>query len=420
MAVNSSNALYEQAERIAPKFPYWYSKLDVASNLIKKGENLRISERDLRIPVKTQTGMTFGTYNPNEGSLGRGGYMTGVSMISTFFPLKAAFELPQLAIEATKTSEQAGKNVFREALTDGIPEFTRQVDMAWHAASGNALLGTAVATATVSGNTVYTMDSNFGVKLLRRGMRVNVYDATSVTPRVGNPYMIQSINFGNKKVTLAGTVPGSVATDVFLYEGTSGANPVGLHGLPYFNDFTTSGTTLGIDRALEPEIQSNGVDCTAGLNHQQALLLLHKIYDRRGEMADGLVGLCSTNAQYTIVGEIMNIARYDIDNGNTMKDLLPDVTTKFKFGGVGQMLDNAQNQSRIDFINPKNWGRGELTPLDFYKLPGSGERFFAPYGGDGGIAAGVLFYLCMMADFYCYDPGAEGVLYNIAINTGYN
>lgn len=416
MAVNSTQVLYEQSERIAPMFPKWYSELKVASNLFGKGENIKVSERDLRIPTKNQTGMQWRTVNPNMGSLGRGGYMSGVTMISTFYPLAAAFELPQLAMDATKTSEQALRNALKEALADGVPEFTRGVDQAWHAANGTPLVGTATAQATVSGNTVYTMDSNFTVKLLRQGNFVTVYDSTGVTSR--GRFQIGSIDWSSKKAQLIGTVPSAAATDLLYYDGVSGANPIGLHGLPYFIDYTTSGTTLGIDRAAVPEIRSNGVDCSGGLNHQLGLMLLHKIYDRRGELADGLVGLCSTNAQFTIVGEIMNIARYDIDGGNTMKDLLPDVTTKFKFAGVGQMLDPFENQSRIDFINPKLWGKAELSPMGFHETPG-GQRFFPPYAADGGVALGVLFYLTVNTDFFSYDPGAQGVLYGIPINSGY-
>lgn len=418
MAVNSTNVLYEQSERISPKLPTWYSKLKVASNLFGKGENIKVSERDLRIPTKNQTGARPGTYNPVEGSLGRGGYMSGVTMISTFFPLKMAFELPQLAITATASGEQAIRSAFKEAMSDGMPEFTRFVDQLWHGSAGTGLLGTATAQATVSGNTVYTMDTNFSVKLLRQGMGVSPYDSTMATARSGAPYIIQSISYSDKKVTLGGTVPSAAATDTLLIEGVSGANPIGLHGLPYFIDDSTSGTTLGINRATVPEIQSNSVDCTTGLNHQIALLLLHKIYDRRGDMAEGLTGLCSTNAQFTIVGNIMNIARYDIDNGNEMKDLLPTWTSKFKFAGIGLMLDPFENQTRIDFINPKLWGRAAMADAQFYTLP-DGTRFFPPYGGDGGVAAGVLFYLFMLADFYTHDPGSQGYLKNVAVNSGY-
>lgn len=432
MAINPTQLVFEQMERVAPELPSWFTKYKVAINYFGKGKSTRVGERDFRIAFKTTTGARIGTYNPNGGAIGRGGYMSGGVGTTTFFPFSCRFELPQLASEVTSSSEVAIKNAFKEALADAVPEFTYFLDAAWHAGYGTPVLGLAKAQATVSGNTVYTLDDgtgagsinsvgnfNFGIRLLRRGWAVSPYSNDLLTQRAGGPYIISTIDYNTNKVTLLGTVPGASSTDVLCYEGVSGASPTGIQGLPYFVDDTTSGTTLGINRATEPEIQSNSVDASGGLHHQQALQLFHKIFQRRGERAKEIVGLCSDNAQYTIYGEIMNIARYDIDKGNEAKDLLPDVDMSFKFGGVKTILDPHESISTIHWFNPKRWGKATVKELGFYTLAGGGTQYFPLYAGDGSPAAGTWFGLTYLNQYFSDDPGSQGYFKGIPTNSGY-
>jgi hypothetical protein len=429
---NNTQLLFEQAERLAPKLPYYASNLKVAINYFNKVTSLRAGERDVRIPFKTATGIRPRTYDPNFGSIGRGGYMAGGVGITTFYPFAFTFEIPQLAIEATASSETALRSAFKEALADAIPQAMIFIDNAWHAGYGTAVLAVASAVTTVSGNTVYTLadgssgsgsingvaNFNFGVRLLRRGWGVSPYSNNLATQYAGGPYIIQSMNFNTNQLTLTGTVPGAQANDAILLEGVSGANPQGVNGLPYFIDDSTSGFTLGVNRATEPEIQSNGVDASSGLNHQLALVLFHKIFQRRGDRAKNLIGLCSDNAQYTIYGEVMNIARYDVGDGNKPIDLLPDVDMSFKFGGVKTMLDPHESISRIDWINTDAWGKVLTKDLSFYST-GDGRRYIPLYASDGAPAAGTWMGLTTLVNYYSDDPGCQGFIKNIPTQSFY-
>lgn len=416
MAVNSTDLLFEQSERVRKDMPSWFAKFKVASNLFTKFEVEKVGERDYRIPFKTQSGGRPGTYNPNGGALGRGNRMKGGVMISTFFPFRMNFELTELDMDATANSEVAVKSAFKEAMKDALPEFNIFVDKAWHT-DGTPVLATATAQTTTSGNTVYTCDTSFGVMRLRRGWHVAVYDTTQATYK--GTFMINTLNIGARTVTLNGTVPSAAATDVLMFEGVTGSSPVGMKGLYYFNDYTTSGTTLSVNRATEPEIQSNGIDGSGGLNHLLGMQLKTIIQKRRGEQADAMVGLANPAQQAAVASLVMNVARYDIDKGNTIKDLLPEITNKFVFGGTSYMVDIHQNATRMDTIVPKNWGWAQLgAGVDFYK-DANGQRFFTLYGGDGSPAAGTWFAMTCKRDSYCVDPGAEGVIYGLAIPTGF-
>lgn len=430
---NLSQVVFEQMERLDPKLPLWSSKLNVAINYFNKVKPLRAGERDVRIPFKTSTGMRPGTYDPNMGALGVGGYMGGGVGTMTFFPFRFSFTIPQLAIEATAVSETAVRSALTEILADAIPWSMTYLDMVWHSSYGTPALGVAKAQTTTSGNTVYTMDDgsgagngaingitnfNFGARLLRPGWGVSVYSNNFATQRAGGPYIVQSVNLNTNQLTLTGTVPGAASTDVIAMEGVSGANPTGPQGLPYFLDDSTSGFTLGVDRAKTPEVQSNGVDAASGLNYQQGLVLFHKIWQRRGARAKNVVGLCGDNAQFQLYGQVMNIARYDIGGGNKPKDLLPDVDTSFKFGGVTCQLDPHQSLSRIDEINTDAWGKVLTKDLSFY-TNGGGNRYHDLYAADGSPAAGTWLGLTTMVNWYSDDPGAQGFIKNIPTNSNY-
>jgi len=360
--------------------------------------------------------------------------MQGLVMVQTFYPQRIAFELPQLAIEVSSSPQTSVRNALKEAIADCTKELAWFQDAAWHAGYGNATLSVAKASTTTSGNTVYTMDDGtgsatvnsgpatfaFGVRTLRTGWGVQVYDNTLATLRAGGPYLIQSINYNTNQCTLTGTVPGAASNDVLCYEGVSGATPAGINGLPYFNDDSTSGTTLGINRATNPEIQSNSVDASGGLNHQLGLQLFHRIWQRRGEVSKSLTGLAPDNAQFTIYGEVMNIARYDIGKGNEAKDLLPDVDMSFKFGSVKYMLDPRQPLNRMDVVNFPDWGKAVAKEVSFYKPgDGAGSQYFTLYGADGSPAAGTWFGMTTLVNYYNDDPGSGGFIKSIPINSGY-
>jgi hypothetical protein len=435
MANSTSQLVFMELERVAPKLPHWMTMYMVAVNKFGKGTATRVSERDFRIPVKTSAGSRPGTYNPNSGPIGRGGYMTGAVMVQTFYPLRSAFELPQLAMEVTASPEASVRNALKEAVADATKEFSLFQDSIWHAGMGNATLGVARAVTTTSGNTVYTMDDGtgaatvnslgnfaFGVRTLRRGWGVTVYNNAMTTQYGGGPYIILAIDYGANTVTLSGTVPSAQATDVLCYEGVSGSSPVGITGLPYFHDDSTSGTTLGINRATEPEIRCNSVDASAGLNHQLGLQLFHRIFQRRGEVAKDLMGLAPDNAQYTIYGEIMNIARYDINDksGYDPKDLLPDVDMSFKFGSVKYTLDPREPLTRMDVVNFPRWGKALAKEVSFYKPgDGAGSQYFTLYGSDGSPAAGTWFGMTTLVNYYTDDPGGAGFLKGIPLSSGY-
>jgi hypothetical protein len=414
----ASLTLWQQSEVVRKgAFPIWQTKkFNLLTDFIKKGEVTQVGERDFRIPFQKTYGGRVGAYDPQMGDMGRGSQPTGDKMIGSYFNLRLNFELDMLAIKATQDRKIALNDPFKDAVARGFLEFQLYLDKFYHS-NGTALLGTATAHSSSSGVSVYTLDTLFGTQRLRRGQYVNVYAASITTLKSANTLYITGINSTARTVTLSGIVPSAAATDTLTFEGVSGNSPTGLRGLYYWIDYTTSGTTAGINRALEPEIQANYVDgTTTGPTAEAVLALTDRMYNRRGETPDGLLGVTSVAQRAVIFSNVMSIQNYDLAKSSAQAvDRLPALKGKksFMWGDTPHYVDIHQDASRIDYFVPSECGRARLDEMKFFQTPGSNQRFFPLYGGSGAPAAGVWFGLTCSEDMYHVNPGNTGVLYGL-------
>lgn len=418
----SSDFLFRQSEKVRKLLPEWEQGMwSVATDFIKRGEVEKVGERDYRIPFQTVIAGRGGQFDPNMGDMGRGSASKGDKMVSSYFNLRMNAELPLLPTQLDN-SVIIG-NVFRDTMKQLMPNFKRFMDKAFHS-DGTALLAQATATSTpVATKTTYTCTNASGVLRLYRGQYVNVYNTAfgATDLKSANTLYVDAIDYIAKTIRLSGLVPGVVATDKICFEGVSGATPAGLKGLYYWDDYSTSGTTLGIDRATEPEIICNSYNAAGGLTHEAGMLLYHKILHRRAQHASGLIGLCNTNVQAEIYSQVLSVQIYDVAKTQAFVDRMPEFKGKpfFNYANIPHYIDIAQAQDRIEWINPKTWGVAQLAPMDFFQLPGSNQRFFHLTGGSGAPAAGVWFGMICQQDYYNTDPGAAGVIYGIPLRTGY-
>lgn len=422
----ASDTLYAQSEKVAQLMPAWQDKpWNVATDLIdKRGKVEMIGERDYRVPFDVQIGGRAGTYNPDFGDLGRGSGPKGNYIISSYFPMRLNFELSHLQIKATRNRSVAMKNTFRDTVKNAMPEFMQYRDK-WFHSDGTAVLATATAHSSGSGVSVYTLDTAFGAKRLRRGQYVSVYNAALTTQLTNATLYITSLDTTARTVTLSGIVPGAGATDKITFEGVSGTSPTGFKGLYYWHSTATSGTTGGINRATEPEIIVNAVDGSGGLTPQMMLLAYHRVADRRGEMADDMVGLASFAQHAAAINNMLVIQTLDISRGMPKSlDRLPTTmrNRSFELGGVPIWIDRHQANDRIDIFPPKVWGRTQLDKLRFYEATAGMEgehRFFELRGGSGAPAAGLWFSWTLEEDWFCSNPGAAVVIHSLSLPTGY-
>ena len=413
----ATDYLWLQSEVIRKKaFPVWATKkFNVLTDFFKKGEVEKIGERDYRIPFGKYNGGRIGTYNPQMGDMGRGSAMAGGYMTGSYFPLRLAFELDMLTIKATQDSKIALADPFKKAMADGFIEFQKYADKFAHG-DGTAKLAVATNHAVVSGKSVYTLNNVIGCKRLVRGMWVTVYETTGNTQR--GLFQVEAMDITARKVTLSGTVPSAANTDTLWLEGVSGVTPTGIRGLQYWNSYATSGTTAGVDRAVEPEMIANSVNAAGGLIPEHVMALYHRILERRGEVANELLGVISSAQQAAIYSNVMSVQNYDLSKSSAQAtDRLPALKGKksFMYGDVPHYVDIHEDTDRIDYIVPSTWITCRLDEEKFFQLPGSNQRFFPIAGGSGAPRAGVWVSLTKDEDWATWDPGAQGVVYGLTL-----
>lgn len=412
----ATDALYLQSEKVKDKLEEWVGRWNVLANIIPKRNVEQISERDFRIPFETQLTGRPGTYNPDFGEIGAGNGAKGGVMISTYYPLRIAGQLSQLETVATDSKEKAIASRFKRALTSLVSEFANFRSFVF-LGDGTAILGRATAQATVSGKTVYTMDTTTGMRRLRRGWLPNVYDAAMTASKASNLF-IEYIDFRTNKVRLSGTVAGAAADDVLCFEGVSGASPVGPKGLHAFHSTATTGTFLGIDRANEPEIIPNFRTGSGGLNQLLALRLRHDIKMRAGDAAaKNLLGIASPATEAIAISQVMSVQRIDVQGERAAyKDMLPLVNESFMYGGVKNLSVTQQDQTRINWMSPDNWGVARLDGVKWFEI--GGQRFFPLYGTNS-PKAGQWFAMTCMEDYFNMSPMKEGFIHSIPVDTLY-
>jgi hypothetical protein len=411
----ASLTLWQQSEVVRKKkFPIWaLKKYNVLTDLINKGEVEKIGERDFRIPFQKTFGGRVGAFDLQMGDMGRGSQPTGDKMIGSFFSTRLNFELDMLGIEATSDKKIALTDPFKDSVARGFYEFQLYLDKFYHS-DGTALLATATAHSAGTGVSVYTLDTLFGAQRLRRGQYVNVYAASITTLKSAGVLYVTGINTQARTVTLSGIVPGAAATDTLTFEGVSGNSPTGLRGLYYWISSATSGTTAGINRALEPEIIANSVDgSSTGPTAEAVLALTDRMLMRRGEAPTGLMGITSTAQRAVVFSNVMSIQNYDLAKSSAQAvDRLPSLKGRktFMWGDTPHMVDIHQDASRNDYFDPSEFGRARMCEMKFFQTPGTSQRFFPLYGGSGAPAAGVWFGLINSEDLYHVNPGNTGVL----------
>jgi hypothetical protein len=448
MAASTQNDyLAGMMQVMRPKLQELLEMSQTAASLIKSGtEVYQISKQDFRMPTVVYNGGDFGGFDINGGNLGLGSGMRTEQLVQTYYPTKLGIQLTLEAMWTTENNKTAILNAFKENMKRGMQEAQIYDDLCFHNITGNqGIIGqvhpsTSVGSISGSGSTAtqtVTMEANFGSQLLRMNMPVEVYDSTLGTQKTagGSPDnlpRVKSFDPNGKTVTLTNVntssnitaaltnsdyllFPGS-NTAGFFPTGTSAAFPYFRQGLYFFNTTTTSGSFLGLSRTQYPELNSNFVNAGGLLNPMHVMLLKHRILQRRSEVPQ-LQALIHPAQIARITEQIMSLSTWTRGKSDGPIDPLPNVGNDITWCGLSHKADIRQNRSRIDYINPKVWGRARLKDLDFLSI--DGKQVFESRATNGGLAASVLMYLIQVENFYCVDPGSQGFIQNLTIPSGY-
>ncbi len=407
-----------QLEKVRDKLPLLYERDDILLTMIQqRGDVERVSSRNMRLPLQIRPGGKAGAANMDGGDLGRGSGTTyDVAQVTPVF-FRHAVEITKLVEYATNAPEKAIENAAKREIKNGMAQFRAFLDKVLQTA-GNGVLGTI--SSVVTGPPIQlNLVNPPGATLFYFNQTVQVYDTTLSTNR-GSCNVTLVDPFG-KFIQIDSLPAGTIATDVLVYDGLSGASPVGLFGVPYHQNNATTGTWLNLNRATYPvELATPSVNAgNAALVPLNVRLAINKVRKALGINQLGKL-IAYTALEQEHAWEALGVAISEIIKegaGGKANDLDLLFTGKKTMGGVPIKSSINANAARIDFIDLSHWGRAVMQDIDFYEV--GGQTVFPIYGASGGLAAAYIFYFLTGFQVWTDSPRSGAYIYNLAIPSGY-
>ena len=416
MALTESQVTALELERVIPKIRVLFERDDKFYANIKKRDVEVISNRQMRVPLEIRPGGSFQYFNPDGGDLGRGGGPTFDKAVLTSVFMSENIEYTKLAQWSTDNDRKAITNGVRRLTASALDEMRRQLD-AQLMQAGNGVLGTVTSDTPAGGSNVIACTTDgFGVRLMRYGQVVQVFDSTLATNRGAGT--ITGWDVENKTVTITPQIAGVIATDVIVANGISSPSSLpALFGVPYHHSNASTGTWLGFARASFPEIRANRVNAASNpLTLPLPRLAINKIVNRVGLENNFNPNAWTHPAQMQAYEEIGQLV-------STIFKQPKDESLNMYFGGsmhlAGATVKPSYNwdKTRIDFVTDEVWGRGETLPIGFYTT--DGRRIFEIRGASGGVATADIFYMVVGMQTFTSNPAACAYIDLLAVPTGY-
>lgn len=413
----NDDVIASELERVLPNMPTLYDFDDNFYSSIGKADVQQISKRDMRIPLKLRPGGYFGYFSANNGDLGVGSAQKLEKGVISTVNMKIAIQWDTESDWATDDKRKALVSNVKENLADCMMEFRRQTE-AQCMTNGTGVLATVTSVSSSGGtDTVTCTTDGYGVKLLRYGQKVSVYDTARTTNRTaGGPVEISFLDLPTCVFKIP-TVSGLIATDVILPEGLTGSTPVGLYGVPYHASGATTGSWLGLTRSTTPEIIANRVNANStGLALPYARLALNKIGDRLGQKTNfkptAWMHPCQVQA-YEELGQLVSIIQKQAKDDS----LNLYFSENMQMAGASIRKSYLWDKKRIDFIIPDMWGRAEMKSVGFYEV--GSRKIFEMRGPSGGVATSQVTYVVASWNLFCKNPASCSYIDGLLVPDGY-
>ena len=408
-----------ELERVVPAIPTLFEREGPFFAAIEKRPVEIISNRQMRIPQELREGGKFGFYNPDGGDLGRGSAPHFDKAVITPAHIKLAYEYTSLAGWVTDSNKKAVVNNVQRTLAKAMISIRRHCD-AQAVGAGDGVIATISTVSSSAGVDTLTMDDSFGCKLMRFDQDFSVYDTTLATNRntaVGTSEKTVTFYDPANKIIKANSVTGTIAGDKIVVSGLTGASPASIKGVQYYHSSASTGTMLGYDRSLVPEIRANRVNAnSSAFSLPLARLAVNKAADRVGEdaMETGQVWMHPNQVQaYESLGQLVTV----LNTPGESKGLDRYFGGQMTMAGWPVKRSFNWHRKRMDFVCMNYWGRAELHPISFYEV--GGRRLFEIRGASGGVATSTVFYLVASFDLFVTNPAGCSYIDNLPLTSGY-
>ncbi len=406
-----------QLEKVRDKVPLLYERDDVLLSMIQqRGDIEKVSSRNMRIPLQVNPGGKAGSYNADGGDLGRGsGSVYDVAQISPIF-FRFAVEISKLVEYSTNAREKAIENAAKREVANGMKQFRAFLDKVLQTA-GNGVLG---AIGSVSGTTL-TMNTPPGAALVYVGQTIQIYDTTITTNRGSCNVVAADPISTTQTITVDALPAGTVATDVIVHDGLSGAQPTSLFGIKYHQNNATTGTWMNLNRATYPQqLQTPRVNAAnSALVPGYVRLAINKV---RKALGIGQLGklIAYTSVEQEHAWENLGITISQVIKENaagSANDLDLLFSGRKTMSGVPIKSSISADQTRVDFLDLSHWGRAVMKDIDYFEV--GDQTVFPIYGTSGGLSAAFIFYFDTGFQVFSDSPRSGAFIDGLARPIGY-
>jgi hypothetical protein len=416
----NANVVALQLEKVRDKVPLLYERDDILLTMIQqRGDVEKVSSRNMRLPLQVNPGGKAGSYNADGGDLGRGsGTAYDVAQVSPIF-FRFAIEITKLVEYATTGRDRAIENATKREVANGMKQFRAFLDKLMQTA-GNGVLGTINSIAS----TTFTMTVPYGAALVYPGQTIQIYDTTLTTNRnvaASVTTTVLSADPINAQTITVDNVPaGTVATDVIVHDGLTGAQPVSLFGIKYHQNNATTGTWLNLNRATYPnQLQTPRVNAgNAALTPSNVRLAINKVRKSLGiNHISKLIAYMAVEQEHAWENLGITVSQIIKEGGSDGNDLDLLFSGRKTMSGIPIKSSVNADQTRVDFLDLSHWGRAVLKDIDFYEV--NGNTVFPIYGASGGIAASYIFYFDTAFQVWDDSPRTGAFIDMLARPSGY-
>jgi hypothetical protein len=420
-ALANANVVALQLEKVRDKVPLLYERDDILLTMIQqRGDVEKVSSRNMRLPLQVNPGGKAGSYNADGGDLGRGsGTAYDVAQVSPIF-FRFAIEITKLVEYATTGRERAIEDATKREVANGMKQFRAFLDKLMQTA-GNGVLGTINSIAS----TTFTMAVPSGAALVYPGQTIQIYDTTLTTNRnvaASVTTTVLSADPINAQTITVDNVPtGTVATDVIVHDGLTGAQLVSLFGIKYHQNNATTGTWLNLNRATYPvQLQTPRVNAgNAALTPSNVRLAINKVRKSLGiNHISKLIAYMAVEQEHAWENLGITVSQIIKEGGESSgNDLDLLFSGRKTMSGIPIKSSVNADQTRVDFLDLAHWGRAVLKDIDFYEV--NGNTVFPIYGASGGLAASYIFYFDTAFQVWDDSPRTGAFIDTLARPSGY-
>jgi len=422
---NNSAAISFELERVRPKLPELFAVDDTIFNLIlARTKRDEVSFRPERIPFQVSNGVAGQVVSLDGGDMGVGG-----GPQTTFGSLSPVqfdwiIQWTKQAEIGTDSTEKATKKYAQMILKAHMKAAQNDLGALIAYGDGANTVGVATAASALSGDGINYAVPVDNATRFRQGAQYDVYNS-GVGGGKTETILVTGIDYVNKLLYIGTVAPGTTIANgaALLFFNSAGTAASGLNGFTALQSYSTTGSFLGVTKTSYPGnfVTPSVNAAAAALTPQIARLILNYLYivsniEEGSEMGDYLFHMgVDQGAAWENTGLVITQL---IQSGNdaTPRDNLAKTPVQ-TIGGVKMRKSRMALPGRIDLLDLSTYFVAQVQELDYYSA--GGQEVFWPYGASGGINAAYLKYLIWVGNVGCDNPKRNGVIYNLAVPSGY-